>query len=467
MTKPRDPEALLSAYLASGMEVLPDRVVDSVLDEVHRTRQRRALWPAWKPRSMTRTTFAAAVVAAVIALGGAFLVVQRGQPAVGGPSATTEASASPSPAGVAAPSATPTPSPTPTPILWTQASLEEDWPAPVRAEPAGGAIVQPIVATRIPADSESCCLVDEPGRHIDPSGDTGSDLLPWADIREVSVVGNHNLTIALVSNLPPDVDPTEQWIAYGVVFDDDRDGVPDRRFGMDNSPRTVEGHSQVRDWITDLHTGRTLVSINDYFGLDDGGVFIDVSYPGGGGRGANGAHFGFGFEVAGGGTRGISLVDRPLYAWASVIQDGRVVTTDYAPDIGWLDLSVKTTLNSSPQVETTPGPTPRVEDDPDVPGGLLWTVTVVNRSAKPATLIVAEDTATGPGRLVGTVTPSVAPAGATVEAVFALPAKDSTGWAIFVNPDPPDTGPLLVWTDVPLAGEIRITADGNPFWLSP
>ncbi len=40
MTKPRDPEALLSAYLADGMEVLPDRVVDSVLDEVHRTRQR-------------------------------------------------------------------------------------------------------------------------------------------------------------------------------------------------------------------------------------------------------------------------------------------------------------------------------------------------------------------------------------------------------------------------------------------
>ena len=26
----------------------------------------------------------------------------------------------------------------------------------------------------------------------------------------------------------------------------------------------------------------------------------------------------------------------PLYAWASVIQDGRVVATDYAPDAGWL-----------------------------------------------------------------------------------------------------------------------------------
>ena len=29
------------------------------------------------------------------------------------------------------------------------------------------------------------------------------------------------------------------------------------------------------------------------------------------------------------------LVD-PFYAWASVIENGRVVATDYAPDVGWL-----------------------------------------------------------------------------------------------------------------------------------
>ena len=49
MTKPRDPEALLTAYLAGGMEVLPDRVVDAVLDEVHRTSQRAGLGP-WRTR---------------------------------------------------------------------------------------------------------------------------------------------------------------------------------------------------------------------------------------------------------------------------------------------------------------------------------------------------------------------------------------------------------------------------------
>jgi hypothetical protein len=29
-----------------------------------------------------------------------------------------------------------------------------------------------------------------------------------------------------------------------------------------------------------------------------------------------------------------------FYAWASVIEDGRVVATDYAPDVGWLEPTV-------------------------------------------------------------------------------------------------------------------------------
>jgi hypothetical protein len=42
----------------------------------------------------------------------------------------------------------------------------------------------------------------------------------------------------------------------------------------------------------------------------------------------------FGADVAGGGTHG--ALPSPFYVWASVIQDGRVVATDYAPDVGWL-----------------------------------------------------------------------------------------------------------------------------------
>ena len=87
MTKPRDPDALLSAYLAVGMEVLPDRVVDSILDEVHRTRQRVVFGP-WRTRPMSRTTLAAAVVVAMVARGGAFFSNQRSQPVIVGPQPT-------------------------------------------------------------------------------------------------------------------------------------------------------------------------------------------------------------------------------------------------------------------------------------------------------------------------------------------------------------------------------------------
>lgn len=256
------------------------------------------------------------------------------------------------------------------------------------------------------------------------------------------------------------MDPTEQWIAYGVVVDDDGDGVPDRRFGMDNIPFVAAGEDQGRrQWMTDLHTGRTVVAAaasSDSLG----GTFFSTYYPPGY---RTDADFYFGGGVTGGGTIGSTL--ERFYVWASVIQDGRVVATDYVPDVGWLAPSSTPHVESSPEVESSPGPTPQVEDNPGVPGGRLWTVTVVNKSPRPATLVVAEETEAGlAGRMVGTVTPSVVPAGATRDVTFALPPGE--GWAIFVNPGP-NTGALLIWAEVPLAGEIRITADGNAGWLSP
>jgi hypothetical protein len=114
MTKPRDPEALLSAYLAEGMEVLPDRVADAVLDEIHRTRQ-RAVFSSWRTRSMARTAVAAVAVVAAVALGGVFFVIQRGLPAVSGPSPTPSTDPTASLPAVVAPSSTPsTPSAAPT-----------------------------------------------------------------------------------------------------------------------------------------------------------------------------------------------------------------------------------------------------------------------------------------------------------------------------------------------------------------
>ena len=266
---------------------------------------------------MSRSAFAAAAVVAVLALGGAFFVIQRGQPAVGGPSPTPTVRPSQSQPAVVGPSATPTVRP----LTWSQASLDEDWPAPVRPEPDGGAIVLPLVG-------------DIAETYPDPLGDTGSAVLPWVDIRELQEMGRARVVIDLASNLPPLVAPTEKWIAYGVVVDDDRDGIPDRRFGIDNIPGTAPGRREHRAWMTDLHTGRTVAAVGAPYG-NVGETRFDTFFPGE--WTGFGARLGFGGNLTGGGTRP-GLVS-PFYAWASVIVDGRVVATDYAPDVGWLDPS--------------------------------------------------------------------------------------------------------------------------------
>ncbi len=211
------------------------------------------------------------------------------------------------------------------PLAWTQESLKEDWPAPVRPEPTGGGIVQPMPLT-----------------YLDPTGDTGSDDLPCIDIRDVTV-GTHDVFFNLGSNQPPDVEPSEAWIAYGVVVDEDRDGVPDRRYGIENPLRIADDpSSNHRVWRTDLDTGRTESAVDGDFSKFFLSGFTG-GYPGNGDQegfstGRQGARFRFGreFDTTGGTkTRGYKL-DMPFYTWASVIVDGRVVATDYAPDAGWL-----------------------------------------------------------------------------------------------------------------------------------
>ena len=102
MTIPRDPDSLLSVYLANGIDVLPDRVVDAVLDEAHRTRQRVVFGPrrTLAMNSTIKVILAAAAVIAVVVAG--ISLLPRNDAAVGGPS-----SASPSAGPTTGPSAAP------------------------------------------------------------------------------------------------------------------------------------------------------------------------------------------------------------------------------------------------------------------------------------------------------------------------------------------------------------------------
>ena len=121
-----------------------------------------------------------------------------------------------------------------------------------------------------------------------------------------------DLWIELATNLPPAVDPSELWMAFGLVLDTHRDGFPDVRYGMDNLPRAAgDEPGYHRAWRTDLHTGLTLVGTS-YGWL--GETFLHTSWPGVTEFNGTGALFDFGGgDTTAGGTFG-SRLETPLYA---------------------------------------------------------------------------------------------------------------------------------------------------------
>jgi hypothetical protein len=219
------------------------------------------------------------------------------------------------------------------PLAWTPESLNEDWPAPVRPEPPRGGSVQPM-----------------PPTYRDATSDNGSDAHPCVDISWV-MADTSEVHLKLVSKPPPwscpesrvcvGVDPTEQWIAYGVVTDEDRDGVPDWRYGIDNMPAGVAqaGWPPRRGWRTNLHTGQTEAGPDQGdppWELNGGGFQAGLSTDSADWEPDAGFRFVGAVETTQGSQGWGFELDMPFYTWASVIVNGRVVATDYAPDSGWL-----------------------------------------------------------------------------------------------------------------------------------
>jgi dipeptidyl aminopeptidase/acylaminoacyl peptidase len=124
MTRPTDPlfDRRIADWLEDDPRRAPGRVLDDVLAALPSIPQRRAMRTPWDFHGTPMLLRLAAVaVIGALAVGGAFYVIQRGQPAVlGGPSPTSGLSASPSesaspsavPTRSAAPSTLPVPSPT-------------------------------------------------------------------------------------------------------------------------------------------------------------------------------------------------------------------------------------------------------------------------------------------------------------------------------------------------------------------
>lgn len=126
MSTDRDVTGIVRSWLEEGATALPDRVLDTVLDRLPATSQRRPWWPAWRFREMNNVWKLAIAAAAVVvvAIVGINLLPGRGGVGVAVPSPT------PSPS----PTASPSPSPSPSPATFPDGPLA-----------AGSYAVQPFV----------------------------------------------------------------------------------------------------------------------------------------------------------------------------------------------------------------------------------------------------------------------------------------------------------------------------------
>jgi hypothetical protein len=116
MTAERDVTRFVREWLEDGLNVIPDRVLDSVLDQLPATPQRRHWWQAWRnPFVMNNMKLALAagvvVLATFVGLGLYF-----NQGGLIGPSPTPAPALSPAPAESPTPIVEQTPAPSPTPL---------------------------------------------------------------------------------------------------------------------------------------------------------------------------------------------------------------------------------------------------------------------------------------------------------------------------------------------------------------
>ena len=269
-----------------------------------------------------------------IAIGGAAIVL--GVAVFTGPRLVERPTPAASPAAAGRATTLGSPTPVPEPSFadpskvgrWSPARYAQDWPGGLRSEAAG----QPVLIDLVRGEDAHWDPSEgrwEGTEHVDPIGD-GVPTAPWLDIVNVRVgwgaVAAFRVEIAADMPLPL-ASPQERWMAYGIVLDTDHDGRADVRFGVDNMPS-----GEHRTWRTDYRLGQTAWKAGPPYGyLDQGpnsGTSNDTWYPGEGEADVNRAYFRYYLKA--------DERDAHFYGWSSMIEDGRVVGTDYAPDAGWL-----------------------------------------------------------------------------------------------------------------------------------
>ncbi|MEX1157097.1 MAG: hypothetical protein WED12_08010 [Chloroflexota bacterium] len=179
MSTDRDVTRIVRSWLDEGVTVLPDRVLDAVLDQLPATPQRRAGWLARRSpvmRNSVRIAIAAAAVVVVAIVGYQLL---PGSPAPG-----VETSATPEP--TATPSATPSSQPSTAGGLPVGSSfLLAD------GQPSGNEIGRLAMTVTIPApgwdgEPDNGILV----KNDNPDPPEGSGMIVWAGVDHLYVYGD-------------------------------------------------------------------------------------------------------------------------------------------------------------------------------------------------------------------------------------------------------------------------------------
>jgi hypothetical protein len=317
-------------------EVLDERLgalpLDLTVETLERRREtRRSARRIGRGRGITLLAAALLLAGGALAAGSGLLRRPAVVPPVPDPSlvavATASPDASPSPASDVPPVTTdcavqPGDSGEPIgPVAWTPDSMKKDWPAPARPENAGARSVRPM-----------------PVQFLDRLGDNESTGFSCVDISWVRA-DTRAVLLELASKPPRAVEPSEQWIAYGIVTDEDADGVPDWRYGFDNRPAIAgDKGSPWRGWRTNLHTGQTKTGPGqgDPLFLNGGGFQAGLAFDNADYEADARFQFGGALDTTQGMQSWGFTLDMPFYVWASEIVNGRVVATDYAPDSGWL-----------------------------------------------------------------------------------------------------------------------------------
>ena len=194
-------------------------------------------------------------------------------------------------------------------LAWSPASLEQDWPAPVRAEPVGDPVIVPLAGglhRSVRGHRVARRAMDRhPERDSRLWRDASGSTSPRAPDRRSRVRTSPGSPTGWSSTRTSTASPTSGsgWTA-----------------SPRNSRRGEASRCRldVRAWRTDLRTGTTESGDVGFLGLRLPSTPVS-------GRDYR-AHLSSRQAIPG-----------RFYAWASVIQDGRVVATDYAPDSGWLD----------------------------------------------------------------------------------------------------------------------------------